>query len=90
MQCTTTTTMTICLSKTILGILTIVSISQSITYADLQSVLWFYFLEKNIINNMHKFQASKWFIMCSLNAYYDNKRKTLKYILYSFYFLVFF
>lgn len=39
---------------------------------------------------MHKFQASKWFIMCSLNAYYDNKRKTLKYILYSFYFLVFF
>lgn len=38
---------------------------------------------------MHKFQASKWFIMCSLNAYYDNKRKTLKYILYSFYFLVF-
>lgn len=38
---------------------------------------------------MHKFQASKWFIMCSLNAYYDNKRKTLKYILYSFHFLVF-
>lgn len=83
MQCTTTTTMTICLSKIILGILTIVSISQSITYADLQSVLWF-FLEKIIINNMHKFQTSKWFIMCSLNALYDNKRKTLKYMLYSF------